>query len=68
MSRMCVYVCVFAAFPNHLPFFSLQSTLLPSGGSAGGMRPRVNKLQTLEAKVSFGIIVITLQATYCVTL
>ncbi|XP_050714616.1 uncharacterized protein LOC126997519 isoform X2 [Eriocheir sinensis] len=28
------------------------STLLPSGGSAGGMRPRVNKLQTLEAKMA----------------
>ncbi|MPC38733.1 hypothetical protein E2C01_032247 [Portunus trituberculatus] len=27
-----------------------SSTLLPSGGSVGGMRPRVNKLQTLEAK------------------
>lgn len=28
------------------------STLLPSGGSVGGMRPRVNKLQTLEAKMA----------------
>ncbi|XP_045610621.2 uncharacterized protein sprt isoform X1 [Procambarus clarkii] len=28
------------------------STLLPSGGPGGGMRPRVNKLQTLEAKMA----------------